>query len=249
MGLEGGNAKARKHHNEECMLRFDTHFDEDDDPKWKTVERGFQQEEDKSVLRDQDGEPVDLDAVLETTKDDEPPIQGDPVPEPPPPTPPLEPDTPLRDDHHFGANPEVTEAMEADQEDEEPFDGFPELVWDQGGDAKMDTGADDMKKLLVSSNATEDVAWPYVQALRQNQQPPESTFVGNSERGGICAAAAREPNLNIKGLASFDLRSDRPGGRSLVFNQKRNRMEARNVFRRLRPVWIIGSPSCSRFSS
>ena len=55
-------------------------------------------------------------------------------------------------------------------------------------------------------------------------------------------------NLNIKGLAAFDLRTKKGDGTPWDFSKTSDRKEAVNYVKEVRPTWIVGSPPCTAFS-
>ena len=175
-----------------------------------------------------------------------------PEPPIPPPTPIDEPDDPLRDPEHFHASPDIGPAMDVDAKDDKEvhqLEGFPDLFSPDSDDEKMEPNADDMVQLLVSLDVDENIAQNFVNAVIQKKLPPLTTFVEVYGRGGICEEAAKNPNLNINGLHSFDLRAPKPGGKSWDFSKQKDRHECRQMIRRLKPKWIVGSPPCTSFSS
>ena len=59
--------------------------------------------------------------------------------------------------------------------------------------------------------------------------------------------ATEKPTLNCKGLAAFDLRTQKPDGSHWDFKRKQDREEARAIVLMLKPKWIVGSPPCESF--
>ena len=55
-------------------------------------------------------------------------------------------------------------------------------------------------------------------------------------------------NLNIKGLAAFDLRTRKENGTPWDFSKTSDRKEALQFVQEKQPTWIIGSPPCTAFS-
>ena len=55
-------------------------------------------------------------------------------------------------------------------------------------------------------------------------------------------------NLNVKGLAAFDLRTRKANGTPWNFSKSSDREEAVKYIRENRPTWVIGSPPCTAFS-
>ena len=55
-------------------------------------------------------------------------------------------------------------------------------------------------------------------------------------------------NLNVKGLAAFDLRTRKEDGSPWDFSKTSDRKEALRYVKEKRPTWVIGSPPCTAFS-
>jgi len=85
--------------------------------------------------------------------------------------------------------------------------------------------------------------------MRISNQPINPTFVEMYGCGNIVTAANTVlRNLNVTGLAAFDLRTCKPSGVPWDFSKKSDRSEALRFVKEKKPVWIIGSPPCTAFS-
>ena len=85
--------------------------------------------------------------------------------------------------------------------------------------------------------------------MRISNQPMNPTFVEMYGCGNIVTAANTVlRNLNVGGLAAFDLRTSKPSGVPWDFCKKSDRMEALKYVKDKKPTWIIGSPPCTAFS-
>ncbi|MCP2504710.1 MAG: hypothetical protein NLN65_05400, partial [Candidatus Poseidoniaceae archaeon] len=85
--------------------------------------------------------------------------------------------------------------------------------------------------------------------MRISNQPINPTFVEMYGCGNIVTAANTVlRNLNVTGLAAFDLRTCKPSGVPWDFSKKSDRSEALRFVKEKKPIWIIGSPPCTAFS-
>ena len=85
--------------------------------------------------------------------------------------------------------------------------------------------------------------------MRISAQPLHPTFVEMYGCGNIVHAANHVlRNLNVDGLATFDLRTARPDGRAWNFSRKSDRKMAIEYIKDKKPSWVIGSPPCTAFS-
>ena len=85
--------------------------------------------------------------------------------------------------------------------------------------------------------------------MRISNQPMNPTFVEMYGCGNIVTAANTVlRNLNVHGLAAFDLRTSKPSGVPWDFSKKSDRTEALKYVKERKPTWIVGSPPCTAFS-
>ena len=76
-----------------------------------------------------------------------------------------------------------------------------------------------------------------------------ATFMEIYGQGRIVQMANNRRDLNMQGLDALDLRTNKPSGEAWDFRKKSDRQEAENLVRERRPMWLIGSPPCTAFSS
>ena len=148
-----GHHKTSRHHTDGCRMRFYTSFYESRDPKWKTIEKNLEAtKSDENVEKDREKEDLEIDMDMFCDEPYGPEVD---VPR----TPTAEPEQPLRNSEHFQPSPELSEIVAEDQMDagDDPFEGFPDLLWDPDDqkDVDMDQDADAMVKLMVSNNVDE----------------------------------------------------------------------------------------------
>ena len=68
-------------------------------------------------------------------------------------------------------------------------------------------------------------------------------------QGGLTKAARRFRGLNLEGLQVLDLRGLRPDGEAWDFSRKKDRQWVLRLIQEQRPMWIIGAPPCTYFST
>ena len=80
--------------------------------------------------------------------------------------------------------------------------------------------------------------------------PNKTSFVEVYGRGHIMAQAnGPRRSLNITGLNALDLRTYKANGEPWDFSKKTDRVEAETLIEVQKPMWVIGSPQCNKFSS
>ena len=85
--------------------------------------------------------------------------------------------------------------------------------------------------------------------MRISAQPINPSFVEMYGCGNIVHAANHVlRNLNVDGLAAFDLRTAKPTGEAWDFSKRGDRKMALEFVKEKKPSWIIGSPPCTAFS-
>ena len=118
-----------------------------------------------------------------------------------------------------------------------------ELPMDLGPGPDVDM---DMVTTLILAGADPEQAQTYVSAIRGKVDNP--TFMEFYGRGSLVREANQARRcLNIKGLHALDLRTFRPDGSPWDFTLLRHRRDARNMVRKLKPTWVIGSPPMHSF--
>ena len=85
--------------------------------------------------------------------------------------------------------------------------------------------------------------------VRTAQGTRQQTFVEAYGTGRIVEHANNVlRNLNIKGLAAFDLRTSKEDGTPWDFSKASDRKNAILYIRENKPSWLVGSPPCTAFS-
>ena len=141
---------------------------------------------------------------------------------------------------------------ESDDEDfKEPPNKRHRATWlDEDEDAVADlfVDSDDEDKVinaLVQNGVQPDVA---KKKARDIVNPNQATFVEMYGRGGtVREANTARRDLNVKGLAAFDIRTSKPDGNPWDFNKRSDRQLAMNMLDELDPYFVIGSPPCTAF--
>ena len=81
-------------------------------------------------------------------------------------------------------------------------------------------------------------------------KPSDATFMELYGRGGIvCEADKSRRDLNVKGLAAFDIRTAKPNGKMWDFNNRGDRKLAMDIIDKENPDFVVGSPACTAYCS
>ena len=137
-----------------------------------------------------------------------------------------------------------------DQADNADTSGFYREVDDamaeDNADTEMMAIMDVLQTLGVDVEDANRFSAKVIRAARGDSHP---TFVEAYGTGRIVEQANNVlRNLNVKGLAAFDLRTCKENGTPWDFSKVSDRKEALRFVKEKRPSWIVGSPPCTAFS-
>ena len=216
-----------KLHSDQCRVRIYLHFKETNHPKWQAV---------KHLFEDHDADPQ--------FKPDQ--VDGEGAPATPPALVEVEPLPHLPPEEEMDSSDEAARVnLEAEpMEDEADMNDDTEPIESEPEDAMDDEDA--MVSALVQAGVDHDQAKIAAHQMMALKKRP--TFIEAYGKTITDYANAYRRNLNVKGLASLDLRTPKANGEQWDFRKASDRREARRLVRRLDPDWVIGAPPCTAFS-
>ena len=140
---------------------------------------------------------------------------------------------------------EVDDALEVDWNGPDLGDAENEAMMSSLVDVLQTIGVPAADAVAFSVRVTKDRS-PRSKVHENMYNPTVFEFYGHGTL--INASHGIRRNLNVNGLAAFDLRTCKPDGSPWNLSIGADRRLARQIVEETKPTWIIGSPPCTFFS-
>ena len=159
---------------------------------------------------------------------------------------------PLRDNlDTFNFHEEVDEVLNGDNNDLdvdydiEVEDNSADHVMNSMVDVLQTLGVDAAEATKFSVNLIKDMP---VKSMKFGEDYRPTLFEFYGQGNLVNAANGCRRDLNLNGLAAFDLRTRKPNGEAWDFCKSSDRREARRFVEECKATWVIGCPPCTFFS-
>ena len=141
------------------------------------------------------------------------------------------------------------ESQTADNDTTEFFQEVDDAMAEEAEDSPDTEMAAMLDVLQTLGVDVEDANRFCVRVIHTSRRATNPTFVEAYGTGRILEDAnGTLRNLNIKGLAAFDLRTKKIDGTPWDFSKTSDRKEAIRYIKDNCPTWVVGSPPCTAFS-